>query len=153
MDFDAKLAELGLTLPPAPQPVAVYKIASQVGNLLFLSGHGPLQENKTLITGKVGAALSVEEGKAAAKQTGLAMLATLKKELGSLNKIKKLVKTLAMVNCNSDFTEHPQVINGFSELMKEVFGDAGVGARSAVGMNSLPSDMSIEIECIFELND
>jgi enamine deaminase RidA (YjgF/YER057c/UK114 family) len=151
-DFDKRLQELHLTLPPPPKPVAVYKPAVKVGNLLFVSGHGPLKEDKSLILGVVGKTLNTDEGKAAARQTGLAILATLKDSLGSLNKVKRLVKSFGMVNCTADFTDQPKVINGYSELMKDVFGDdAGVGARSAVGHNSLPGGMAVEIEAIFEV--
>jgi enamine deaminase RidA (YjgF/YER057c/UK114 family) len=151
-DFDKRIQELHLTLPPAPKPVAVYKPAVKVGNLLFVSGHGPLKEDKSLILGVVGKTLNTDEGKAAARQTGLAILATLKDHLGSLNKVKRLIKSFGMVNCTADYTDQPKVINGYSELMKDVFGeDAGVGARSAVGHNSLPGGMAVEIEAIFEV--
>lgn len=151
-DPDKRIQELHLTLPPAPKPVAVYKPALKVGNLLFVSGHGPLKPDKSLILGKVGKDLSVEQGKEAARQTGLAILATLVETLGSLSKVKRLVKSFGMVNCTDDFADQPKVINGYSELMKDVFGeDAGVGARSAVGHNSLPGGMAVEIEAIFEV--
>jgi enamine deaminase RidA (YjgF/YER057c/UK114 family) len=151
-DFDKRLQELHLTLPPAPKPVAVYKPAVKVGNLLFVSGHGPLKEDKSLILGVVGKDLTVDQGKAAARQTGLAILATLKDHLGSLNKVKRLIKSFGMVNCTAEFADQPKVINGYSELMKDVFGeDAGVGARSAVGHNALPGGMAVEIEAIFEV--
>jgi enamine deaminase RidA (YjgF/YER057c/UK114 family) len=151
-DFDKRIQELHLTLPPAPKPVAVYKPAIKVGNLLFVSGHGPLKEDKTLILGVVGKDLDTDAGKAAARQTGLAILATLKDHLGSLNKVKRLIKSFGMVNCTADYTDQPKVINGYSELMKDVFGeDAGVGARSAVGHNALPGGMAVEIEAIFEV--
>jgi enamine deaminase RidA (YjgF/YER057c/UK114 family) len=149
---EKRVQELHLTLPPAPKPVAVYKTAVKVGNLLFVSGHGPLKPDKTMILGRVGQNLTLEEGKEAARQTGLAILATLRDTLGSLDKVKRLVKTYGMVNCTDDFLDQPKVINGFSELMKDVFGeDAGVGARSAVGHNSLPGGMAVEIECILEV--
>lgn len=152
MGADAKIQELHLTLPPAPKPMAVYKPAVIVGNVVYLSGHGPLQTDGKLILGKVGADLTVEQGKQAARQTGLAILATLRNSLGTLDKVKRLVKTLGMVNCPPDFKEQPQVINGYSELMADVFGkDAGIGARSAVGMGSLPNNMAVEIEAIFEI--
>jgi enamine deaminase RidA (YjgF/YER057c/UK114 family) len=151
-DPDKRVQELHLTLPPAPKPVAVYKPAVRVGNLLYVSGHGPLKADKTLILGKVGKDLTLDQGKEAARQTGLAILATLKDTLGSLNKVKRLVKAFGMVNCTDDFTDQPKVINGFSELMKDVFGDdAGVGARSAVGHNALPNGMAVEVEAIFEV--
>jgi enamine deaminase RidA (YjgF/YER057c/UK114 family) len=151
-DPDKRVQELHLTLPPAPKPVAVYKPAVRVGNLLYVSGHGPLKADKTLILGKVGKELTLDQGKEAARQTGLAILATLKDTLGSLGKVKRLVKAFGMVNCTDDFTDQPKVINGFSELMKDVFGDdAGVGARSAVGHNALPNGMAVEVEAIFEV--
>jgi len=148
---EARIEELQLTLPPAPKAVAVYKTAVQVGNLLYVSGHGPLKADKTLITGRLGQDMTLEQGYAAAKQTGLAILATIKDTLGSLNKVKRLIKSFGMVNCTSDFLDQPKVINGYSELMKEVFGDAGIGARSAVGHNSLPGNIAVEIEAIFEV--
>jgi enamine deaminase RidA (YjgF/YER057c/UK114 family) len=112
----------------------------------------PYKADKTLITGRLGKDMTIEQGKEAAKQTGLAILATVKETLGSLNKVKRLVKSFGMVNCTDDFADQPKVINGYSELMKEVFGDdAGVGARSAVGHNSLPGNIAVEIECIFEV--
>ena len=151
-DFDQRIDELKLTLPPAPKAVAVYKTAIQVGNLLFVSGHGPYKADKTLITGRLGQDMTVDQGKEAAKQTGLAILATVRETLGSLNKVKRLVKSFGMVNCTAEFADQPKVINGYSELMKDVFGDdAGVGARSAVGHNSLPGNIAVEIECIFEV--
>lgn len=149
---EKRVQELHLTLPPAPVPVAKYKPAVRVGNLLYVSGHGPLRPDKTNITGKVGKDLNLEEGKAAARQVGLAILSTVKNTLGSLDNVVRLVKTLALVNCTDDFGEQPKVVNGFSELMAEVFGEEnGVGARSALGTNSLPGNISVEIECIFEI--
>ncbi len=151
-DPDKRIVELHLTLPPAPKAVAVYKTAVQVGNLLYVSGHGPYKADKTLITGRLGQDMTVDQGKEAAKQTGLAILATVRETLGSLNKVKRLVKSFGMVNCTAEFADQPKVINGYSELMKDVFGDdAGVGARSAVGHNSLPGNIAVEIECIFEV--
>jgi enamine deaminase RidA (YjgF/YER057c/UK114 family) len=150
---ETRIQELHLTLPPPPKPVAKYKTAVQVGQLLFVSGHGPLKaDGKSFMPGRVGADLTLEQGKEAARLVGLAILSTVRNTLGSLDKVKRLVKTLGMVNCTADFKDHPQVINGFSELMAEVFGeDAGVGARSAVGMGSLPSNIAVEIECVFEV--
>jgi len=151
-DAETRIQELHLTLPPAPKPVAVYKTAVKYGNLLFISGHGPLKNDKSLILGRLGKDMTLEQGKEAAKQVGLAILATVKDTLGSLNKVKRLIKTFGMVNCTDDFLDQPKVINGFSELMKDVFGEeAGVGARSAVGHNSLPGNIAVEIECIFEV--
>jgi enamine deaminase RidA (YjgF/YER057c/UK114 family) len=152
MSAERKLAELKLELPPAARPMGVYKPIVIVGNIAYLSGHGPLKADKLLITGRVGADLDAEAGKAAARQTGLAMLATLRSALGSLDRVKRIIKTLGLVNCTPDFSQQPAVINGFSELMADVFGaDAGVGARSAVGAISLPGNMAVEVEAIFEI--
>ena len=152
MNPETRLAELKLELPPAPKPVAVYKPLVIAGNLAYVSGHGPLKPDKTMITGRVGADLDLDGGKAAARQVGLAILATLRSELGSLNRVKRLVKTLGMVNTAPNFLDHPKVINGFSELMAEVFGpENGIGARSAVGMGSLPGNIAVEIEAVFEI--
>jgi enamine deaminase RidA (YjgF/YER057c/UK114 family) len=152
MGADARIQELHLTLPPPPKPVAVYRPAVQVGNMLYVSGHGPLKPDGTMITGRVGGGLTLDEGKQAARQVGLAILSTVRNTLGTLDKVKRLVKTLGMVNCTDDFKDQPQVVNGFSELMADVFGkDAGIGARSAVGMNSLPGNIPVEVECIFEV--
>jgi enamine deaminase RidA (YjgF/YER057c/UK114 family) len=148
---ELRIKELGLELPPAPEPMGVYKPVLVIGNLLYVSGQGPLKSDGTLIRGKVGKELSVEEGKLAAKQVGLAMLSTIKANIGDLSKIKRLVKTLGMVNSSPDFYLHPAVINGFSELMADVFGeDNGIGVRSAVGM-ILPNNIAVEIEAMFEL--
>lgn len=152
MSAEARVAELKLELPVAPKPVAVYKPAVRVGNLLYVSGHGPLKTDKTLILGRVGRDLTLEEGQAAARQVGLAILATLRDSLGSLDKVVRVVKSLGLVLSTDDFVDHPKVINGYSELMKDVFGpDAGVGARSAIGTNALPGGMAVEIEAIFEV--
>jgi enamine deaminase RidA (YjgF/YER057c/UK114 family) len=151
---ETRIQELHLTLPPAPKPVAVYKTALKIGNRLLVSGHGPLKEDKTMITGRVGSEATLEEGKAAAKQVGLAVLATVRDTLGSLDKVVRIVKTLGMVNSTPEFKDHPLVINGFSELMRDVFGDdAGVGTRSAVGMGSLPGNITVEVECEFIVQD
>jgi len=152
MDADASFAALNLDLPPAPKPMGTYKPIAVVGNIAYLSGHGPLRPDKTLITGKVGTDLTLEQGKLAARQVGLALIATLKSQLGSLARVSRVVKVLGMVNATSDFTEHPQVINGASELFAQVWGpDSGIGARSAVGVASLPSNMAVEIEMVVEL--
>jgi enamine deaminase RidA (YjgF/YER057c/UK114 family) len=150
---EKRIQELHLTLPPAPKPVAKYKTAVLAGNILYVSGHGPARiTDKTPVAGKVGADLTTEQGKESARAVGLNILSTIRATLGSLDKVKRLVKTLGMVNSTADYKEHPQVINGFSELMAEVFGeDAGVGARSAVGMGSLPGNIPVEIEAIFEV--
>jgi enamine deaminase RidA (YjgF/YER057c/UK114 family) len=152
MSADAKLAELGLELPPPPKPAGVYKPVVIVGNLAYVSGHGPLKADGTMITGKVGLDTDVEGGYAAARQTGLAILASLKAQLGSLDRVRRVIKTLGMVNATPDFKEHPKVINGFSDLMKALYGDDhGVGARSAVGMGSLPANITTEVEVILEI--
>ena len=152
MSADAKIAELNLELPPAPKPAGVYKPVVISGNMAYVSGHGPVNSDGTLTTGRVGDALDQQAGYDAARQTGLAILATLRANLGSLDRVKRIVKTLGMVNCTSDFEQHPAVINGFSDLMAEVFGaDAGVGARSAIGMGSLPGNISVEVEVIYEI--
>lgn len=153
MSPDERIAQLGLELPPAPKPIAVYRPVVIVGELAYVSGHGPLKADKTLITGRVGADLDLAAGKNAARQVGLAILATLRAELGSLGRVKRLIKLLGMVNSTADFREHPAVINGCSELFAEVFGNEnGIGARSAVGMGSLPGNIAVEIEAIFELH-
>ncbi|MEQ1905616.1 MAG: RidA family protein [Pirellulaceae bacterium] len=152
MQAEERLQELQIELPPPPKAIGVYKPAVFHGDLCYTSGHGPLKNDGTLITGVVGKDFTKEEGYKAARQTGLAILATLKKELGSLNHIKRVIKIFGMVQCTPDFDQHPAVINGCSELFKELFGaDLGVGARSAVGMNSLPVGMMVEIEAIFEV--
>lgn len=150
--FDSKIAELQLVLPPAPKPVGVYKPIVQVGNLVYLSGHGPLQSDKTLITGRLGADMDVDAGYAAARQTGLGMLATLREHLGTLDQVGRLIKLLGLVRCTEDFEAQPAVINGCSELFRDVFGEeAGVAARSALGTNALPGGIAVEIEAIFEV--
>jgi len=150
---EERIKELNLQLPPAPAPGGVFKPVAVVGNLAYISGHAPIRADGSLITGRVGADLDVEAGYAAARQVGLTILSTLRTHLGSLDSVKRVIKTLGMVNCTPDFTDHPKVINGYSELFAEVFGaDSGVGARSAVGMCSLPSNMAVEIEVIFELH-
>ena len=152
MTPESRLAELKLELPPAPKPMGVYKPVVITGNLAYVSGHGPLRADKSLMTGRVGSEVDAEFGKAAARQTGLAILATLREHLGSLDRVQRVIKVLGMVNCTLDFRDHPAVINGCSELFRDVFGeDKGVGARSAVGMGSLPGNIAVEIEAIFEI--
>jgi enamine deaminase RidA (YjgF/YER057c/UK114 family) len=153
MGAEARLAELKLELPPAPKPVATYVTAIRHGDLVYVSGHGPYRADGTLILGKLGADMDVSGGQAAARQTGLAILATMRAYLGSLDKVVRLIKSLGMVNATPEFTDHPKVINGYSDLMKEVFGDAGVGTRSAVGMGGLPAGIAVEIEAIFQVKD
>ena len=150
-DYDARIIELELSLPPAPKPVGVYKPVLVVDKFLYVSGQGPILPDGSLMKGKVGADLDLTQGKLAARQVGLTMLSTIKTHFGELKKIKRLVKVLGMVNSTPDFENHPAVINGFSELMSEVFGpDNGVGVRSAVGM-TLPTNIAVEIEAMFEL--
>ncbi|MEP7317715.1 MAG: RidA family protein [Panacibacter sp.] len=152
MTPDENFSALNLELPPAPTPLGVYKPFLIDGNHAYVSGHGPLLNDMTFIIGRIGDTMSMEDGKRAAQQVGLAILATLKKNLGSLNKIKRVIKVLGMVNCASDFQRHPFIINGCSELFAKVWGeDNGVGVRSAVGMGSLPDNIPVEIEVLFEL--
>jgi enamine deaminase RidA (YjgF/YER057c/UK114 family) len=151
VDYDKKLKELGIELLAPSRPIANYVKAVRVGNLLYLSGHGPSRADGTNIIGKAGADMTVEQGYEAAKQTGISILSTLKAELGDLNKVKRIVKVLGMVNCTETFGDQPKIVNGFSDLMVAVFGDKGKHARSAVGMNSLPGNMAVEIEIIVEI--
>ena len=152
MSAEARIEELKLELPPAPKPAGVYKPALTVGDMCYLSGHGPVRSDRTLITGRVGDTMDQQAGYDAARQTGLAMLATLRLYLGSLDRIDRVVKVLGMVHCSDAFGEQPAVINGCSELFAKVFGDDhGIGTRSAVGMNALPGGIAVEIEGIFQL--
>jgi enamine deaminase RidA (YjgF/YER057c/UK114 family) len=152
MSADAKITELNLELPAAPKPMGVYKPVVVVGNLAYLSGHGPLLPDGTLIAGRIGDDMDIDAGYAAARQVGLTMLATIRESLGSLDKVARVIKVLGMVNSTPDFLEHPKVINGCSELFADVWGpENGVGARSAVGMGSLPGNIPVEIEAIYEL--
>ena len=153
MNAETRLAELKLELPPAPKPMGVYKPLVIVGTLAYVSGHGPLKPDKSLIKGRVGHDLDLEGGKLAARQVGLAILATVREHLGTLNRVKRVIKVLGMVNSTENFVEHPAVINGCSQLFADVLGaDHGVGARSAVGMGSLPGNIAVEIEAIFEID-
>ena len=154
MNYESRIAELQLQLPPVSAPKGLYRPLVISDNLAYLSGHLPSREDGTLIQGKVGVDCTMEEGKVAARAVGLAILATLRHELGSLNRIRKVVKLFGMVNATPDFDKHPFVVNGCSELMEEVFGtENGVGARSAFGVAGLPANCPVEIEAIFELND
>ena len=153
MGAEARLAELKLTLPPTPKPVATYLPAVRHGDLVYVSGHGPLKSDGTLHLGRLGQNMDLEAGKAAAKDTGLAVLATLKAHLGSLDKVVRLIKVLGLVNCTPEFVDQPKVINGFSDLMVEVFGEAGKAARSAVGAPSLPNGIAVEVEAIFQVRE
>jgi enamine deaminase RidA (YjgF/YER057c/UK114 family) len=152
MTPDERFEQLKLELPPAPTPLGVYKPFLIVGDLVYVSGHGPLLQDKTFIVGRVGDTMNEDEGKLAARQVGLSILATLKQNLGSFNKIKRVIKVLGMVACTHEFEKHPYIINGCSELFAQVWGDDnGVGVRSAVGMGSLPGNIPVEIEAVFEL--
>jgi enamine deaminase RidA (YjgF/YER057c/UK114 family) len=149
---EQRFAALGLELPPAPRPLGVYKPFIIVGNQIWVSGHGTVQSDGSLIIGRIGDDMDMEAGKLAARQVGLAILATLRANLGSLNRIQRVLKVLGMVNCVPDFEKHPYIINGCSELFAQVFGeDHGIGVRSAVGMGSLPDNIPVEIEAAFEL--
>lgn len=152
MSPEARLTDLALHLPPAPKPVAVYRPLVVFGGAVYVSGHGPVRTDGSLITGVVGRDLDLTGGRDAARQVGLAILATLRAELGSLDRVKRLVKLLGMVNTAPDFYDHPKVINGCSELFSDIWGpENGIGARSAVGMGPLPGNIAVEIEAIFEL--
>lgn len=152
MSAESQIEALGLTLPPAPPKGGVYKPVVIVGNVAYVSGHGPYRPDGTMIHGRLGEDMSLLDGQEAARQTGLALLATLRKELGSLDKVKRVVKLLGMVNATHDFADHPKVINGCSELFGQIWGEEnGIGARSAVGMGSLPGNIAVEIEGIFEV--
>lgn len=154
MTPEERFISLGLELPPAPVPLGVYKPLLILGDLVYVSGHGTLQNDGTFMQGVVGKDLSREEGKLAARQTGLAILATLRKHLGSLNKIHRVIKVFGMVNAIPEFQAHPFVINGCSELFAAVWGeDLGVGVRSAVGIGSLPDNIPVEIEAVFQLSN
>jgi len=148
---EAKLEELGITLNTPSPPVANYVNAVRTGNLIFLAGKGPRMTSGEYITGKVGAGLTIEEGYAAARLTGINQLSVLKAELGNLNKVKRIVKVKGMVNAAPDFTDHPKVVNGYSDLMVEIFGDRGKHARAAVGMGSLPTNIAVEIDMVVEV--
>jgi enamine deaminase RidA (YjgF/YER057c/UK114 family) len=149
---EQRFEQTGLSLPPAPRPIGVYKPFLIDGNHLYVSGHGPVKDDGSLIKGRVGDTMEPENGKEAALQVGLAILSTIKTNLGSLNRVKRVIKVLGMVNCVPHFEKHPYIINGCSELFKKVWGDEdGVGVRSAVGMGSLPDNIPVEIEALFEL--
>lgn len=148
---EAQLQALKIELIPPTKPIANYVKAVRTGNLVFLSGHGPSKPDGSLTVGKVGRDLSIEQGYEAARQTGISLLSTLKNEIGDLNKVKRIVKVLGMVNCTETFLDQPKVMNGFSDLMVAVFGERGKHARSAVGMYVLPMNMTVEIEMIVEV--
>jgi enamine deaminase RidA (YjgF/YER057c/UK114 family) len=148
MSIEAKIQELNLELPEAPAPGGIYNPVVQVDDMLYISGHGPVKTDGSMHKGRVGEEITEEQGVEAARAVGLTMLATLKEYLGDLDRIDRFVKVLGMVNAASDFKHHPQVINGFSDLMVQIFGENGRAARSAVGMGSLPGNISVEVEAI-----
>ncbi len=150
-DAESRLKEKGIVLPAPGNPLGNYVNAVRVGNLLYLAGKGPQKADNSFITGKIGKDLTIEQGYEAARLTAISHLAVLKSELGSLNKVKRIVKVLGMVNCTDDFKDQPKVINGYSDLMVEIFGEKGKHARAAVGMASLPSGMAVEVEAIVEV--
>ncbi|MGO1243848.1 MAG: RidA family protein [Sphingobacterium sp.] len=151
---DEQFEKLGLSLPPAPAPKGVYKPYVIDGKYLYLSGHGPVQDDASLIIGRIGRDIDAEAGKLSAQQVGLTMLSTIRTNLGSLNKVKRVIKVLGMVNCTTEFEQHPYIINGCSELFASVWGqENGIGTRSAVGFGSLPDNIPVEIEALFELED
>lgn len=152
MSPEDRLKQLGITLPPPPQPVASYVPAVQVGNLLFMSGTGPLREGKPAFRGRVGETLTLEEGMEAARLTMLNLLSTLRHTLGSLDRVERIVKLLGFVNSAPDFTQQPQVINGASELLLQIFGERGQHARSAIGTSALPFGIPVEIEMIVQVS-
>lgn len=151
MSADARISELGLELPEPPKPGGTYTPVVQIDDMCYVSGHGPVQTDGTMLTGRVGSEITEKQGQQAARVVGLAILATLRNHLGSLDRVDRLVKVLGMVNAAPDFQKHPQVINGFSDLMVEIFGESGRAARSAVGMGSLPGNISVEVEVIVRI--
>ena len=151
MSAESRLAELGLVLPDTPEPVASYVTFARTGNIVYTSGHGPMRLDGSWVTGKVGVDLDIDEGREAARLVGLGLLATLRGNLGSLDRVIRVVKLLGMVNCTPDFADQPAVINGCSDLLVDVFGDVGRHARSAVGLASLPMNIPVEIEAIVEV--
>jgi enamine deaminase RidA (YjgF/YER057c/UK114 family) len=150
-DTEARLRELGLTLPEPPKPMATYATAVRLGELLYVSGTGPLQPDGSYLVGRLGADLDVAAGQAAARLCALAMLATVRAHVGSLDRVARIVKVLGFVHATPEFFDHPKVMNGFSDLMVQIFGERGLGARSAVGAPSLPSGIAVEVEGIFQL--
>ena len=151
MDIEKKLIELNITLPNTPKPIANYVPSVKSGNLIFLSGQGPMTPNGDFISGKVGADTSVAEAYDTARMVGMQLLSALKSEIGDLNKVKRIIKLLGMVNAIDSFKDHPNVINGCSDLLVEVFGEKGKHARSSVGVASLPNQIPVEIEMIVEV--
>jgi enamine deaminase RidA (YjgF/YER057c/UK114 family) len=154
MSHETRFTELKLDLPPAAKSLGVYRPVLVSGGMAYLSGHGPVKPDGTAVCGRLGDGLDKAAGYAAARQTGLNVLATLRAQLGSLDAVRRIIKTTGYVNSSPEFTEHPAVINGFSELMRDVFGpEAGVGARSAMGVASLPAGWAVEVDAVFELEN
>ena len=153
MSIEARIQELGLILPAAPAAAGTYSPVVIVGNLAYVSGQGPVGADGRWLTGRVGSDLTEEQGIEAARTVGFTMLATMKAQLGSLDRVKRIVKVLGMVNCTAEFKNQPKVVNGFSDLMVEIWGENGRAARSAVGMGSLPGNIPVEVEAIVELVD
>ena len=150
---EEQFAQLGLSLPPAPAPLGVYKPFLIDGKYLYISGHGPVLNDRKLIIGRIGEDMDIEQGKAAARQVGLTILSTIRTHVGDLDSVKRVIKILGMVNCTPDFGRHPYVINGCSELFAAIWGEEnGIGVRSAVGFGSLPDNIPVEIEAMFELH-
>jgi len=149
--YEARLRELGLTLPAPPKPMATYATAVRVGEMLYVSGTGPLLPDGSYVSGRLGADLDVAAGQAAARLCALAMLATVRAQIGSLDEVARIVKVLGFVHATPEFVEHPKVMNGFSDLMVQIFGDAGLGARSAVGAPSLPAGIAVEVEAVYQI--
>ena len=152
MSAEQKLKELGIVLPQPPKPVANYLPAVRIGNLLFVSGHGPYDDGNTKMSGKVGRELTVEEGYQVARNVAINCLASVKATIGDLDKVRRVIKLLGMVNCTDDFKEQPKIMNGCSDLLVAIFEDAGKHARSAVGMQALPNQIPVEIEMILEIS-
>jgi enamine deaminase RidA (YjgF/YER057c/UK114 family) len=150
LSHEARLAELGIVLPDPIEPIGTYVAAVLSGDLLFVSGHGPRGDDRSFLTGKVGRDVSIDEARRRARLVGLRLLGSVRRTLGSLDRVRRVVKVFGMVNASEDFADHPQVIDGCSNLFVEVFGDAGRHARSAVGMGSLPKALTVEIEAVFE---
>ena len=153
MSIEQRISDLGLELPPAPPAGGTYSPVVVLGNTAYVSGQGPVRPDGSMIKGRVGADLTEEQGIEAARTVGLTMLATIRAQLGSLDRVKRIIKVLGMVNAADDFRHHPKVINGFSDLMVEIWAEDGRAARSAVGMGSLPGNIAVEIEAIIELHD
>lgn len=150
-DAEKKLKELKIELLKPTPPIGTYVKAVRVGNLIFLSGHGPSKADGTMMTGKIGKDATLEQGYMAARQTAISILSTLKAEIGNLNKVKRVVKVMGMVNCTEDFTDQPKVMNGFSDLMVNLYKEKGLHARTSVGVNALPGNMMVEVEMIVEV--